>query len=138
MSTRSVTHFAWNPPGVEYSTPRHITVYKHTDGYPNGQHGMAATFKDFFETLKRETEDTRVSDPYYLASKFVVYLARGYGHPPGSLDFLSVGIVPQDWDDWAYEYWVDCNEILNGVPFIYYRGDINIWRDLHSDLIHRR
>ena len=112
MSTRSTTHFIAG--GHEAAI-----VYRHADGYPEG-HGK--DLQEFFEAVEADTKDTRFSDPSYLASKLVVWLARKFAvtydrennYEPVShaderpLDFISVGICLQDPTDIEFLYEVDC------------------------------
>lgn len=121
MSTRSTTHFAYgfNPDG----TPRTAAiVYRHSDGYPEG-HGKDLVER-FFAEVEAQTQDTRYSDPDYLAAKLVVWLAGEFAvdydwstnpytvKPTGRpLDFLSVGVCLEDPSDIEYRYIVDCSYI---------------------------
>jgi hypothetical protein len=71
MSTRSTTHFIETDPitGKVYTA---AIVYRHTDGYPKG--AGVDLFK--FITKCKALTDSRLSDPSYLAAKYVVFLAE--------------------------------------------------------------
>lgn len=127
MSTRAAIHF-------EDSTGRlEAIIYRHSDGYPSG---LGQDLTDFVAKVK-ELRDTRLTDPSYLAAKWVVfdvlrqqgemqrfqqsqYASEGFvpsgasGHP---LDFLSIGIVRSDPGDIEYRYHVRCD----GQPTITYQ-----------------
>lgn len=117
MSTRATIHFVYpdNPKPV-------AIVYRHGDGYPDG---LGKDLEQFIEDVKKQTNDTRFSDPAYLAAKWVVWDASqmakvGYGEggwkegTPQPLNFLSVGIVEEDPGDIEYRYTVICD----GTPTI--------------------
>jgi hypothetical protein len=114
MSTRCTIHF-----GDQYGVD--AIIYRHSDGYPDGEHGVPATLERFFETVEEQTEDTRYQDPSYLAAKFLVYQADLYSktsystYTPGGgydeskakpLDFLSVAPILKDPADIEYRYTV--------------------------------
>lgn len=95
-------------------------IYRHWDGYPSE---TGVDLVKFLDTC-RALPDGRLSDPAYLAAKYVVWLAdqfrREYDRktdthvlPEGKhlLDFLSVGIVSGKPEDWGadYLYKVVCN-----------------------------
>lgn len=127
MSTRSTTHFidsSYINPDTKKPYLSAI-IYRHTDGYPEG----AGT--DIFRFLERVSKlnDTRLSDPSYLAAKYVMFLAEKFGsglsaqlrqmrYPTNdSLDFLSVGVVMDDPSDIRYRYIIDCGKIgADGLP----------------------
>ena len=98
MSTRSTTHF------VHGDEPPVAIVYRHTDGYPEG---AGVDIHRFLERVEQETADTRFGDASYLAAKYVVFLAEMFASRR-PLDFLSVGIVREDYPDIEYRYIVDC------------------------------
>ncbi len=71
-------------------------VYDH--GAADNVSDASAVLHAFVRAVKAQTEDTRFTDPSYLAAKFVTWRAIQYvngqygsGNP---LDFLSVGIMP--------------------------------------------
>lgn len=116
MSTRSNIHFCW-----ETKDAIAANVYRHSDGYPDGEHGFPADFARFLEAVKRDTADTRCNHPEYLAAKYVVWQANenakdraesfakeGETPQPKMLDFLSVGVCVQDHTDIAFRYHVLC------------------------------
>lgn len=104
MSTRCVVNFCSGKNII-------AKVYRHYDGYPNGDTGMIASLNQFFEDVKKETQDTRFTDPSYLAAKFVVWQANEYSRKPGSLEFSGVGVVLQDPGDIEYIWFVNCNNV---------------------------
>ena len=80
-------------------------VVEFEDGYPDspnpmvylhwgGEHSQDArlTIESFLSEVK-ELPDSRLNDASYLAAKLVVWTARDLQPKPGSLDFLSVGVV---------------------------------------------
>lgn len=116
MSTRCTIHF-----GHKRGQSTAI-VYRHSDGYPSG---MGADFTTFFDAVEAQTNDTRYSDPSYLAAKFVVWLAGEFAisgkfvgdeyvseshRVEAPLRFLSVGILDRDPGDIEYRYWVICKD----------------------------
>lgn len=100
MSTRSVTKFFY---GDTNENPEAI-IYRHMDGYVEGAGVDLVAFLD--ET--GELRDSRHSDPSYLAGRYLVFLARGYGSTNGSLDFISCGVVREVPGDVEYIYHVHC------------------------------
>jgi len=152
MSTRSTTKFAYgSPPNSEGSDVRRkpeAIVYRHSDGYPEV---MLTDLQRFFETVEEETNDSRYSDPPYIAARWVVWLAREFSTPyergeggkygynressrVGSLDFLSVGVVSQDPGDIEHSYWLDCSSLGgDGRPTVYHlekRGGGGGWQEV--------
>lgn len=120
MSTRATIHFQSNG-------KTEAIVYRHSDGYPEGVHGVPAGLKTFFKTVKAHTKDTRFDDACYLAAKFVVWQAEQneghYAGPQGKesggrLDFLGVGICMEDPGDIEYRYKVACD--TGNIPTIEY------------------
>jgi hypothetical protein len=105
MSTRCNIHFLAS--GEIYSN-----IYRHSDGYPDGEHGVPASFHQFFEELEGQTQDTRYSDPEYLAAKFLVWQASQFArNPEAPLEFLSVSPCVQDHGDIEWVYKVNCDEL---------------------------
>lgn len=106
-------------------------VYRHSDGYPEG---VKPDLQEFFETVEKQTKDTRFDDPTYLAAKYVVWQAIQYAggykmigneftKVPASmdnyLDFLSVGVMLENPGDIEYEYFVNCGaKDKNGRPTV--------------------
>lgn len=140
MSTRCNIHFCEGSTVV-------ANIYRHSDGYPNTEHGVLNDLKKFFKEVQRQTKDTRFSDASYLAAKFVVWqanenvkgatdcidrmvkavpdLAPGYEkqRPGGNLDFLSLGITNEDAGDGEYVYTVDCaKHDKKGYPEVTHRS----------------
>lgn len=115
MSTRCTIHFH-DGPG---ETSRAI-VYRHADGYPEGDHGVLKDLGRFFDAVEAQTKDTRFGDPEYLAAKYVVWQAKENAVkftwngdtyeivPSEPLDFLSLGVTLKDPADIEYRYHVRC------------------------------
>ena len=106
MSTRCNIHFI--------NSYEDANVYRHSDGYPDGKHGVPETLKRFFQKVQKECADTmygtRFDDPSYLAAKFIVYQADIYRSKNKSkLDFGSLGIMKKNAPDAAYIYKVNCD-----------------------------
>jgi hypothetical protein len=94
------------------------TIYRHWDNYLEAG---GLDLKEFLETLRDSDFDSRFTDSSYLASKFVVYLAREFANDWNDepLDFLSVGIVDNraDLDMWQEFTYHIIGEIQdNGLP----------------------
>jgi len=101
MSTRCNIHFTYNG---EISA----NIYRHPDGYPDGEHGVPASLARFFDELERQTPDTRYGDPEYLAAKFLVWQAGEFARDSDKpLDFLSVSPCVQDHGDIEWVYTVE-------------------------------
>lgn len=109
------------------------TVYRHSDGYPDGEYGVPASLLRFLMDLEANVDDKRFGDACYLSAKFVVWQAMEYskGHP---CDFLSLGISPsaEAHGDLEYIYRVTCGK----VPKISWReaGESKMWNDCMFDL----
>jgi hypothetical protein len=124
MSTRCVINFTYGP-----STAK---VYRGSDGYPDGKHGMIAELARFFKAVEKATRDRRFNDPSYLAAKFIVWqahrravtwdiMANKYRRNH-RLDFIGVGVVDEDPGDIEYVYFVDCqNHDQAGRPVVTHR-----------------
>lgn len=113
MSTRCTINF-------KYEGHKDIVakIYRHSDGYPEGEHGVPADLERFFQAVKDQTNDWRFEDPSYLAAKYVVWEAdqhariyddnvRGWVSAP-PLNFLGVGVLLTDPSDIKYRYFVNC------------------------------
>jgi hypothetical protein len=118
MSTRSTTHFQENGQDI-------AIVYRHSDGYPEGAGVDLLRFIGECAKL----QDSRLSDPSYLAAKYVVFLADmfnrtmkkvngeyKYVKSKSKLEFLGVGVLMEDPGDIRYRYIVDCGNIVDGKP----------------------
>jgi hypothetical protein len=93
-------------------------IYKHSDGYPDGEHGMLNDFDRFFAAVKEQCNgDTRFNDATYLAAKYVVWLASPDADRP--LCFSGVGVVTKasDIGDAEYDYVLDCSGPLPTVTY---------------------
>jgi len=117
MSTRCNIHF------VE-GDRREANIYRHCDGYPDGDSGVIADLQSFFTQVKKECEKDmygcRFEDASYLAAKFIVWQA-GQNSAPGSLAFGSLGVMGRDAGDAEYIYTVNCDELdHNGFPTVTY------------------
>ena len=102
MSTRCTIHFKRAP-----SARAMAIIYRHSDGYPDGNNGVLSDLRRFFADVERQTKDTRFNNPSYLAAKFVVWQA-GENAIARPLDFLGVGVVATDPGDIEYRYIVTC------------------------------
>ena len=122
MSTRCNIHFNYGDEIV-------ANIYRNSDGYPEG---VVPDLREFFEEVKRQTKDTRFSDPSYLAAKFVVWqadqFARSYDFKNDKwvkdepLNFISLGIDVRDAGDGEYVYDIDCNSTdEHGFPKVHAR-----------------
>jgi len=114
MSTRCVIEFAWKDTPVAY-------IYRHSDGYPDSEHGVPADLCRFLLEVDTTLADKRFGDPEYLAAKFVVWQAAQFG---SGLDFLSLGIttgVEEKHEDINYVYRVSSQE-GRGMPLIKWRA----------------
>ncbi len=114
MSTRCTVHFYYGDEG----NPSAI-IYRHSDGYPDTEHGVIASLDRFFKDVEAQTGgDTRFGDPTYLAAKFLVWQANEYRNG-ALLDFLSVAPMLRDPDDIEYRYNVRCSPQWNaGRPSV--------------------
>ena len=101
MATRGLYKFYSDTKDLKNNRPN-ATIYRHWDNYLEGG---GADLVEFLVTLRDSDFDSRFSDSSYLASKFVVYLAREFAEDWNKepLDFLSVGIVHNE-DDWGAEF----------------------------------
>jgi len=101
MSTRCVINFG------EGSQGREAKIYRHCDGYPDGEHGVVNCLRRFCDDVEAQTGDHRYGDPSYLAAKFVVWQAReNASDPEKPLDFISLGVIKTNPGDIEYEYFV--------------------------------
>lgn len=78
-------------------------IFRQCDGMPEQLGQDLLTF--FEEVAKQCPNDTRFDNPWYLASRWVVFdAARHGGTQLRPLDFLSVGIVNESWlGEWHYD-----------------------------------
>jgi len=106
MSTRAVVKFCY---GKEVAA----TIYRHSDGYPEG---LGKDLHQFFAEVEEETNDTRFDHTDYLAAKWVVWDSQQ--GDAIRLDFLGVGIVAHDPADIEYQYLLDCENLTEGRPTI--------------------
>jgi hypothetical protein len=114
MSTSAIIQFTDNDGDEAY-------IYRHSDGYPDSDDGVLADLQKFFRAVKEQTSDTRFNQPSYLAAKFVVWQA-GQNSVPGSLAFLSVGIVSKETGWGEYIYTVNCAKMdKNKFPTVTYK-----------------
>jgi len=106
MSTRCNIHFnGWGK--------TQANIYRHSDGYPDGKHGVPAALVAFFQAVEEQCDgDTRYKDPEYLAAKFLVWQASQYARDPEKpLGFLSVAVCMRDHGDIEWVYTVDCDKL---------------------------
>lgn len=107
------------PAVVRFNEDKDVTarIYRHWDGYPDT---MLDDLQKFFKDVENQTNDTRFNDPAYLAAKYVVWQANEYCRTGKPLDFLSVGVVSEAYED-GYIYEVNCDSFDdNGRPKITY------------------
>lgn len=130
MSTRCVINFCHGKRVV-------AKIYRHHDGYPDTDGGVLADLTKFVTTVEAQTNDTRFSDPSYLAAKFVVWQAdqnsrvydskTGAYKPGKQLEFLGVGILTEDPGDIDFRYFLDCSNLVNGKPTVTYEKYAENW-----------
>jgi hypothetical protein len=105
-------------------------IYQHSDGYPNGWHGVLVLMQRFFRAVEKDADDTRFNDPEFLAAKFVVWVTQTIGRKyassnfgkDGPLNFLSHGVSLREHGDIEYCYFVDCSrKDEQGRPLILVR-----------------
>jgi hypothetical protein len=94
-------------------------IYRHSDGYPDGDAGVPADLEKFFDAVEEGTPNSgpRFDQPEYLAAKFVVWQADQNAHTfdgkryrkTGKLDFIGVGVLMENPGDIEYEYFVNCS-----------------------------
>lgn len=119
---------------IEFANGEHLsaTIYRHSDGYPDGAAGVPADLLQFIMELKANVSDHRMSDACYLSAKFVVWQARQYsssGYRSGHyMDFLSLGISPshESHGDLEFVYRVNCTSTDSGLPEI-------LWSEINRD-----
>ena len=124
MSTRCNIHFTYN--GHIYAN-----IYRHCDGYPDGEHGVPAFLDRFFQAVEDQCDgDTRFREPGYLAAKFVVFQAAlNCRTPDQPLNFLSCGVsggADGDHGDIEWIYTVECakgSDTVRPVLTIVNNGD---------------
>lgn len=106
MSTRGNIHFVDQFTGD--GPP--VNIYRHSDSYPDGTHGVPADMERFFQAVEDQCAgDTRFGCAEYLATKFVVWQASRYARDPEKpLAFLSLGVANQDHGDIEYLYTINC------------------------------
>lgn len=114
-------------------------IYQHSDGYPDGEHGVLVLLQTFFRAVEKDTRDTRFEDPEYLAAKFLVWATQAQrarevewrktwpasmrDAPDGPLNFLGHGVSLREHGDIAYCYFVDCSRHNEqGRPLVLVRG----------------
>ena len=138
MGTRCAINFC-------YGNRIEAKIYRHWDGYPDGNGGVLVDLRKFFDAVKAQTNDTRFNDPTYLAAKFLVLaivapklqedadkaagMKKSWGEWPKRetkdryLDFLGYGVMMSDPGDLEYFYNVDCNSFdKDGYPVVTYRS----------------
>jgi len=110
MSTRCNIHFV---DSFLEDGDAPINAYRHSDGYPDGKHGVLASLETFFQAVEDQCDgDTRFNCAEYLAAKFIVWQASRFAHNPEKpLAFLSLGVAAQDHGDIEFIYTVDCGKL---------------------------
>lgn len=128
MSTRSTTHFTDSRNGRSYGDtpvvlPAQAIVYRHHDGYPEA---MKPDLRTFFEVM-RDAKGSHFMDAEYLASHWVVFLARMYTEMARSefdknekpFDFSGIGVTQEDPGDIKWRYLVNCASMApSGFPYV--------------------
>jgi len=107
MSTRGNYHFCWDG-------KVQANIYVHFDNYPDREHGGFSKLNHFFdkcEKLRGSMGGTRFNDPFYLSTKFVVFISQMWDNQfkQPSLDFLNVGVMLVDAGDAEYVYKIHCD-----------------------------
>jgi hypothetical protein len=115
-------------------------VYRHYDGYPEGESGVLADLERFFGDVEKDAPgDTRFNDPEFLAAKFLVWQAWRNAHThnlkrsgefakPKRLAFTGVAPAQEDHADCEYVYEVRTNDRILGGP----RPSVT-WREYHEE-----
>ncbi len=121
MATRGMYSFYDNVERYENEKPS-ASVYRHWDNYLE-EGGV--DLKDFLVEVKKTVSDNRLDDATFLASKYVVYLAREFATDwdKNPLDFMSVRVV-EPYSDYGqeYHYHVLCDSFENGLPKVLVDG----------------
>jgi hypothetical protein len=112
MSTRS--QWSFREKGKQIAI-----IYKHSDGYPDGEHGGFALWTRFTNKIMQDAAlgyyGHRFDDAEYLAARFVYFLCRWEnGHE--NLNTSGVGIGNELHGDIEYLYEIDCDSSL--VPVL--------------------
>lgn len=107
MSTRCNIHFSYGARERDLAA----NIYRHSDGYPDGKHGVPADLARFFAAVEEATRDTRFDDPEYLAAKYLVWQAGECTRSGKALDFLGVSPCIEDHGDIEYVYTVNCGAL---------------------------
>ncbi len=111
MGTRCTVHFK------DADLSDEAIIYKHSDGEPEGDGGMATLLGRFLDRIKeRWPHDTRFGDPSALAARFVFFLfSQGLGYP-----VAGVGVVLVDPSDIAYTYRLVCEaeDVLPSISWV--------------------
>ena len=118
MATRGLYKFYDNVETFNNKQAKSV-IYRHWDNYLS-EGGM--DLLEFLTTLRDSNFDNRFTDSSYLASKFVVYLAREFADDWNNqpLDFISVGIMPNNVDCWEeYTYHIVSEVDNSGLPKVY-------------------
>jgi hypothetical protein len=118
MATRGLYKFYDNVETFNNKQPTAV-IYRHWDNYLESG-GM--DLLDFLVWLRDSNFDNRFTDSSYLSSKFVVYLAREFATSwiDEPLDFISVGIMPNNTDCWEeYTYHIVSEVDNSGLPKVY-------------------
>jgi len=84
-------------------------IFRHCDGYPEGEHGVPATLKRFFDAIEAEVpDDTRFGDSTALAARFVAWQMREYAKPGQLFESAHVRVMLEDSGDIEWVYYVHC------------------------------
>lgn len=115
MSTRAMVSFKQN-------NKTYARIYIHSDGYPEGKHGLISRIDKFLDTcsqLKGTLNDTRFNDPCILAARFIAFIvSKNYENledigieAKNVVDFTGISIIDTSGGDWGVAYYYDivCN-----------------------------
>jgi hypothetical protein len=117
MSTRS--QWSFREKGKQIAL-----IYKHSDGYPDGESGGFAVWNRFIDKIVKDAATSnygyRFDDAEYLAARFVVFLAV-YENKENNLAFGGIGVSKELDGDIEYLYEIDCDN--SNVPAFRCKSD---------------
>lgn len=113
MSTRSQWSFREGSKQI-------ALIYKHSDGYPDGEHGGFAVWERFIAKVKQDCRSGsqygyRFDDAEYLSAKFLYYLIR-WENQNNTFDFGGIGVGAELHGDTEYLYEIDCDNPNLTIP----------------------
>ena len=129
MSTRCQIMFHY---GVD-DTAVSALLYRHSDGYPDSEHGVLADLDRFFDDLEANVPDNRFNDPCYLAAKLLVWFVNR--HQESMLTMYKAWAKDsKDGDDYAAkklkEFGHPCDFLGHGIDMCLH-GDIEFLYHIH-------